>query len=35
MSTVKKFYRRHRDLVDPCIVAVSKLVFDLMALVEA
>ena len=35
MSTVKKFYERHHDLVDPYNVAVSKLMSYLMAPVEA
>ena len=35
MSTVKQFYGRHRDLVDPNNVAVSKLILDLPARVEA
>ena len=30
VSTLKKFYGRHHDLVDPCSVAASKLVTDLM-----
>ena len=35
VSTVKKFYGRHHDLVDPYNVAVSKLISDLIASVEA
>ena len=35
VSTVKMFYGRHHDLVDPYNVAVSKLIFDLMTSVEA
>ena len=35
MSTVKKFYGRHHDLVDPYNVAVSKFISDLMTLVVA
>ena len=35
MSTVKNIYGRHHDLVDPYNVAVSKLISDLMASVEA
>ena len=30
VSTLKKFYGRHHDLVDPYSVAASKLVTDLM-----
>ena len=35
MSTVKKFYERHHDLVDPYNVDVTELIVDLMASVEA
>ena len=35
VSSVKKFYWRHRDLVDLYNVAVSKLISDSMASVEA
>ena len=34
-STSKKFYGRHHDLIDPYSLAVSKLISDLMDLVEA
>ena len=35
LSTVKKFCKRHHDLVDPYNMDVSKLVSDLMTSVEA
>ena len=35
VSTVKKFYGRHHDLIDSCNMAVSKLISDLIASVEA
>ena len=35
MSTVEKFYRIHHDLVDPYSVALSGIISDMMALVEA
>ena len=35
VSTVKKFYGTHHNLVDPYNVAISKLISDLMASVEA
>ena len=35
MSTVKEFYGRHHVLFDPYKVAISKLMSDLMASVEA
>ena len=31
IATVKKFYGRYHDLVDPYNIAVSKLISDLMA----
>ena len=34
VSTVKKFFGRHRDLVDPYNVAASKLLSDFMPSVE-
>ena len=34
VSTVKKFYGRHHDLVDPYSAAVSKLISNLMASVD-
>ena len=35
VSTLKVFYGRNHDLVDPYNVAISKLISDLMASVEA
>ena len=35
VSTVKKLYARHHDLVNPYNVAVSKLILDLMVSDEA
>ena len=35
VSAAEMFYRIHHDLVDPSNVAVSKLISDLMASVEA
>ena len=35
LSTVKRLFGKHHDFVDPFNVAVSKLLFDLMASVEA
>ena len=31
LATLKKFYGRHHDLVNPCNVAVSRIVSDVFA----